>query len=41
MGARPKEGTACRSGPELAVLGVSDPARLGPYLERRRYAQAR
>jgi acyl-CoA reductase-like NAD-dependent aldehyde dehydrogenase len=24
--------------PELAVLGVSDPARLGPYLERRRYA---
>jgi acetaldehyde dehydrogenase/alcohol dehydrogenase len=25
--------------PELAVLGVSDPARLGPYLERRRYAK--
>ena len=24
--------------PELAVLGVSDPARLGSYLERRRYA---
>ena len=25
--------------PELAVLGVTDPARLGPYLERRRYAR--
>jgi CRP-like cAMP-binding protein len=23
--------------PELAVLGVSDPTRLDPYLERRRY----
>jgi acyl-CoA reductase-like NAD-dependent aldehyde dehydrogenase len=25
--------------PQLAVLGVTDPARLGPYLERRRYAR--
>jgi acetaldehyde dehydrogenase/alcohol dehydrogenase len=25
--------------PELAVLGVTDPTRLGPYLERRRYAR--
>jgi hypothetical protein len=26
--------------PELAVLGVSDPTRLDPYLERRRYGGA-
>src|SRR5215218_7775301 len=25
--------------PELAVFGVTDPTRLGPYLERRRYAR--